>query len=125
IVSGAARGIDEAAMRGALAHKGRVIGVMADSLMRTASSKKYRDAIMRKDMVLISAVHPEAAFNAGNAMARNKYVYALSKAAVIVCSDKGKGGTWAGATEGLQHKWVPIWVKQDEPIPSGNRALLE
>lgn len=124
IISGGARGIDEAAMRGALEHRGTVIGVVADSLLKTASSKKYRDAVMRGDIVLLSTVHPEAGFNAGNAMARNKYVYTLSRAAVIVCSDRDKGGTWAGATEGLRGGWVPVWVRNDEPIPSGNKALL-
>ena len=58
-------------------------------------------------------------------MARNKHVYCLSRAAVVVCSDTGKGGTWAGATEDLKKKWVPVWVKHQADLRSGNRALVE
>src|SRR5690606_25446543 len=123
IVSGGARGIDEAAMRGAIEAKGTVIGVLADSLLRTATSHKYRDAIQRSDIVLLSPFHPEAGFLGANAMARNKYVYCLSRAAVVVCSDTGKGGTWAGATEDLKKQWVPVWVKHQGDARSGNRAL--
>ena len=42
IVSGGARGIDEAAMLASLQADGTVIGVLADSLLRVSSSQKYR-----------------------------------------------------------------------------------
>lgn len=125
IVSGGARGVDEASMRGAIEAGGTVIGVVADSLLKTATSHKYRDAIQRSDIVLLCAFHPESGFSGANAMARNKYVYCLSRAAVVVCSDTGKGGTWAGATEDLKKKWVPVWVKYQADARSGNRALVE
>lgn len=125
IVSGGARGVDEASMRGAIEANGTVIGVVADSLLKTATSHKYRDAIQRSDIVLLSPYHPEAGFSGPNAMSRNKYVYCLSRAAVVVCSDTGKGGTWAGATEDLKKKWVPVWVKHQADPRSGNRALLD
>jgi predicted Rossmann fold nucleotide-binding protein DprA/Smf involved in DNA uptake len=125
IVSGGARGVDEASMRGAIEAQGTVIGVVADSLLKTATSHKYRDAIQRSDIVLLCPYHPESGFSGPNAMSRNKHVYCLSRAAVVVCSDTGKGGTWAGATEDLKKKWVPVWVKHQADARSGNRALLE
>ncbi len=125
IVSGGARGVDEASMRGAIEASGTVIGVVADSLLKTATSHKYRDAIQRSDIVLLCPYHPESGFSGPNAMARNKHVYCLSRAAVVVCSDTGKGGTWAGATEDLKKKWVPVWVKHQPDPRSGNRALIE
>jgi predicted Rossmann fold nucleotide-binding protein DprA/Smf involved in DNA uptake len=93
--------------------------------LKTATSHKYRDAIQRSDIVLLCPYHPESGFSGPNAMARNKHVYCLSRAAVVVCSDTGKGGTWAGATEDLKKKWVPVWVKHQTDPRSGNRALLE
>ncbi|MBK9533574.1 MAG: DNA-processing protein DprA [Flavobacteriales bacterium] len=125
IVSGGARGVDEASMRGAIEASGTVIGVVADSLLKMATSHKYRDAIQRSDIVLLCASHPEVGFSGANAMARNKYVYCLSRAAVVVCSDANKGGTWAGATEDLKKKWVPVWVKHHPDPRSGNRALVD
>lgn len=125
VVSGGARGVDEASMLGALERDGTVIGVLADSLLRTSNSAKYRRALMDRNLVLVSPFNPEAGFDVGNAMARNKYIYALSDAAVIVSATEGKGGTWSGAVEALKHAWVPLWVKPHRDARSGNAVLVE
>lgn len=124
VVSGGARGVDEAAMLGALERDGTVIGVLADSLLRASSSAKYRRALMDRNLVLVSPFNPEAGFDVGNAMGRNKYIYALSDAAVIVSATEGKGGTWTGAVEALKHAWVPLWVKPHPDPRSGNAVLV-
>ncbi len=80
VVSGAARGIDQAAMRGALEAGGKVVGVMADSLERAALHREHRDLISDGKLVLISPYDPLAGFNIGHAMQRNKLIYALSDA---------------------------------------------
>lgn len=123
VVSGGARGVDEAAMQGGLKQEGTVIGVMADSLLSAAMASKWRQGLMNNNLVLVSPFYPEAGFNAGNAMARNKYIYCLSQAAVVVRSDT-KGGTWSGAIENLKKAWVPLWVKRDQDVHSGNQALV-
>lgn len=56
-------------------------------------------------------------------MERNKYIYCLSDAAVVVCSTPEKGGTWAGADKNLKKKWVPLWVKKTSDSYSGNPNL--
>ncbi|WP_285403437.1 DNA-processing protein DprA [Luteibacter sp. ME-Dv--P-043b] len=122
VISGGARGADEAAMLGALASDGMAVGVLADSLLRAATSTKYRKALMRNDLALVSPFNPEAGFNAGNAMARNKYIYCLSSAAIVIAATENKGGTWAGAMEDIGKKWVPLWVRQASV--SGNHALV-
>ncbi len=125
VVSGAARGVDESAMLGALEHEGTAVGVVADSLLRAVTSQKYRKHLLAGDLVLISPFNPEAGFNVGNAMARNKYIYCLSDAAVVVNSTPEKGGTWSGAIEDLKNGWVPLWVKPKDSPTSGNAALVE
>jgi predicted Rossmann fold nucleotide-binding protein DprA/Smf involved in DNA uptake len=124
IVSGGARGVDEAAMLGALEHECTTIGVLADSLLRAATSAKYRRYLMARDLVLVSSFNPEARFEVGNAMARNRYIYCLADAAVVVSSSLGKGGTWAGAIENLDERWVPLWVKASSHPSSGNAELV-
>ena len=123
IVSGGARGVDESAMLGALGAEGTAVGVLADSLLRACSSGKYRRALMESNLVLISPFNPEASFNTGNAMARNKYIYCLADAALAVHSGK-KGGTWSGAQEDLKNGWVPLWVKLTDAPEAGNKALI-
>ncbi|MCC6545660.1 DNA-processing protein DprA [Candidatus Sumerlaeota bacterium] len=114
IVSGGARGVDQAAMGAALQAGGRVIGVLADSLERAALNRENREYLMDGRLRLISPFDPFAGFNVGNAMQRNKYIYALADAALVVKSDFQKGGTWQGAQEQLEkYRFVPVYVGGD------------
>ncbi|WP_201772719.1 DNA-processing protein DprA [Endozoicomonas numazuensis] len=123
IVSGGARGVDETSMLGAVNAEGTSIGVMADSLLKAAMAKKWRSHLASNNLVLISPFYPEAGFNAGNAMARNKYVYCMADGALIVHSGT-KGGTWNGALENLKKDWVPLWVKPTEDRAAGNEDIV-
>ncbi len=124
VVSGGARGVDEASMLGSLEVEGTVIGVLADSLMKACSGVKYRKHLMANNLVLISTFYPEAGFNVGHAMERNKYIYCLSDAALVVHSGT-KGGTWSGAKENLKKQWVPLWVKRTNEKRAGNAAIFD
>ncbi|MCY3671449.1 MAG: DNA-processing protein DprA [Alphaproteobacteria bacterium] len=125
LVSGGARGIDRHAMQGALERDGTALGVLADSLLRSAMAADYRRYILSGDLALVSPFNPEARFHVGNAMARNACIYCLADAAVVVCSETGKGGTWTGAIENLKNGWVSLGVKPDSPPGSGNTELVE
>lgn len=126
LISGAARGVDETAMHGAFEEGGSVVGVMADSLLRSAVSGKYREGIRSGQLVLISPYNPEAGFNVGNAMGRNKYIYALADYAVVVNSDYQEGGTWAGAEEELRRdSGRPVFIRIGPDVPRGNTELLK
>lgn len=123
IVSGGARGVDETAMLGAMKQGGVVIGVMADSLLKAATSSKWRKGLMDDHAVLVSPFYPEAGFSAGNAMARNKYIYCLADSSLVIHSGK-KGGTLNGAEENLKKTWVPLWVKQTIDKDAANADLV-
>jgi predicted Rossmann fold nucleotide-binding protein DprA/Smf involved in DNA uptake len=125
VVSGGARRVDEAAMLGALESQGTAAGVLADSLLRAATSAKYRRGLMGKTLVLISPFSPEAGLDESHAMARNKYIYCLADAAIVVAAGKESGGTWSGAIENLKNGWVPLWIKEHADQDSGNAALIQ
>jgi predicted Rossmann fold nucleotide-binding protein DprA/Smf involved in DNA uptake len=124
VVSGGAKGVDEASMMGSINAGGTTIGVVADGLMQKVLSRKYRDAIMNGNLVLISPYFPEARFNVGNAMGRNKYIYVLAESSIVIHSGL-KGGTWEGAKENLKHNWVPLFVKENNDVEAGNKKLIE
>ncbi|QCI62965.1 DNA-processing protein DprA [Phreatobacter stygius] len=124
LVSGGARGVDQAAMLGALNQGGRAIGVLADSLEKAAMNRENRNRLINGQLVLISPYDPSAGFNVGNAMQRNKYIYALADAALVINSDVNKGGTWAGATEQLDKlRMVPVYVRSAGENSTGIDAL--
>lgn len=121
IASGAAKGVDEAAMLGALQAGGAAIGVVADSLEKMAAKPIWRQALIDGRLLLLSAEAPSARFQVWRAMARNKLIYALADAAVVMSSAKGSGGTWEGAEEQLTKlKCCSIHVVDD---PRGGEGL--
>ncbi|MCK4919885.1 MAG: DNA-protecting protein DprA [Bacteroidales bacterium] len=129
VVSGGAKGVDESAMLGALEADGYCVGFVADSLIKKSTSSIFRKHIINKKLCLVSPYNPEAGFNVGNAMARNKLIYTQSEATIVMKSDT-KGGTWEGAKENIKKQWVPLWVidyqekGNEEIIKMGAKRLL-
>jgi predicted Rossmann fold nucleotide-binding protein DprA/Smf involved in DNA uptake len=124
LVSGGARGIDQAAMRGALAAGGRAAGVLADSLERAVLTREHRNLLLEGQLVLVSPYDPSSGFNVGHAMQRNKLIYGLADAGLVVSSDYEKGGTWAGAVEQLEKlHLVPVYVRSNGETGKGLEAL--
>ena len=126
IISGGARGIDQASMRGALDAGGNTVGVLSDSLERAVLNREHREFILNGQLTLISPYDPLAGFNIGHAMQRNKLIYALSDAALVMNSDFEKGGTWAGAIEQLdKFRLVPVYLRSKGDLGKGLEALRQ
>lgn len=125
VISGAAKGVDSEAMMASVDSGGRSIGVLAEGLARAAVAPRSHDAIVDGRLSLISAYEPEARWFAYTAMERNKLVYGLAEAALVVASSAGEGGTWAGATEALRHGRITVYVKTTGSLAPGNAKLLK
>jgi predicted Rossmann fold nucleotide-binding protein DprA/Smf involved in DNA uptake len=111
-------------MRGALEAGGKVSGVLADSLEKATMNREHRSLLLEGQLVLMSPYDPSAGFNVGNAMQRNKLIYALADTSLVVSSDLNKGGTWAGASEQLDKlKFVPVYVRSTGESSPGLDAL--
>ena len=105
---------------------GNVVGAMADSLARACTAANARDAIREGRLTLISPFDPEAGFHVGNAMSRNKLIYAVADYGVVVSSGFNEGGTWSGAIEQIEKlKLVPVFVRDVAGAPEGNKRLLK
>lgn len=123
VVSGGAQGIDTIAEQEALRNGVPVVAYLADSMMKMLRSSEITRNIQRDRMIMLSVSKPDAGFNVGIAMMRNRYVYAQSNGTVVVRSDLNKGGTWAGANENLRNNWC-VTLCWNHPYP-GNKALIE
>ena len=80
-------------------------------------------AIESKQLLLLSDTNPDVGFTVAKAMNRNKYIYAFSCGAVAVAADLKKGGTWTGAIENINHKWVSLGVWNTN-MYTGNKELI-
>ncbi len=123
VVSGAARGVDEGAMHACVEAGGTALGVVAESLLKLSTRRGFREGILAERLTLISAFDPDAGFHVANAMARNRWIYALADRALVVACSEGRGGTWAGALEALK-RGVPLYAKTGNPERPGNDALV-
>lgn len=123
VVSGGAKGIDTVSGTEALLNGSFAVEYLSDSLMKKLKRSDTVRNIQNGSLLLLSVSKPDAGFNVGFAMMRNRYIYAQSEATVIVRSDLNKGGTWTGATENLKKNWCPtLCWEHDYP---GNKALIE
>lgn len=124
VISGGARGVDLEAMAAGFEAGGKAIGVLPESLARNAVSARYREGLVSGRLALISPYDPDARWFAFTAMERNKVIYALSDAALVVSSAAENGGTWAGAVEALDAARITVYVKAHGKVKEGNRKLL-
>lgn len=104
---------------------GRTVGILADSLEQAIARSDNRQAVIEGVACLCTPYSPAARFTAGNAMGRNKIIYGLSRATVVITSSHGEGGTWSGATEAIRKRYgrVAVWVGSGSG--PGNPALVK
>jgi DNA processing protein len=80
--------------------------------------------LMEGQLALVSPYDPDAGFNVGHAMGRNKQIYALADAALVVNADFNKGGTWSGAVEQLdKFRFGPVFVRATGETTKGLEGL--
>ncbi|HJW89484.1 MAG TPA: DNA-processing protein DprA [Anaerolineales bacterium] len=125
LYSGGAIGVDTISLNAALEARGSAVAVMADNLEKAVHTYRDLPGFSGGDVCLVSPYLPDSGFSVGAAMGRNRLIYALADYAVVVASDAETGGTWAGATEALRHKWVPVFVLDYPEMPAGNHLLLQ
>ena len=125
LVSGGARGVDQLAMDAAFEAGGAVVGILAESLSRKLKRPDVRRAVYEGSTVMCTPYSPDAPFSAGNAMGRNKLIYAQAALTVVIASDDGSGGTWSGATEALKHGYGPVAVWRGDGEGPGNGPLQQ
>lgn len=124
VVSGGAKGTDSVAEAEVLSDGGTAVAFLSDSLLRKLKNAETIRAIQSGRLALLSVVKPDAGFNTGIAMMRNRYIYAQSEGTIVIKADYNKGGTWNGALENLTNCWaIPMcWDHRSYP---GNKALID
>ena len=123
ICSGGAKGTDRTAETAALESGGCCVSFLADSMSKKIAQPEIHYAVTAGKLLLISAVNPDAPFNIGNAMSRNRYIHTLPQCTFVIASAYNKGGTWAGSCENIKKCLSNLYV-WDNPKYAGNSGLI-
>lgn len=114
LVSGNARGADKIAQNACLANGGRVISVVADSLIEHKEEE---------NVLFISEGGFNNSFSSQRALHRNRIIHALVDKTFVAQTDFGKGGTWSGTVSNLKNRWSPVFCFDDNYI--GTKELIQ
>ncbi|MFF5293642.1 DNA-processing protein DprA [Paractinoplanes globisporus] len=125
VVSGYAKGVDTETHLAALNSGGTTVIVLPEGIDGFRIKRDFPRELFRKENVLVvSQFAPRQPWTAGAAMTRNKVIYGLGSALVVIEAGE-RGGTLA-AGEGALSSGRPVLVLDfDGSTPPGNRILLD
>lgn len=104
LVSGNARGADQAAQEACLEAGGKVISVVADTL------KSHK---MRENVLYLSEDGFEQVFSAQRAISRNRCIHCMGQMTFVAQCGYQTGGTWDGTVKNLRFGWSPVYCFAD------------
>ena len=122
LVSGNARGVDDAAQFGVLHEGGDLISVLAEGLGSWKPRKHYRPLITDGNYAAVSEFALGERWMVGRAMKRNGTIIEMSLAMVVVSAGT-KGGTWEAGRECLRRK-KPLLVASGSVATEGGAQLI-
>ncbi|MFF8805015.1 DNA-processing protein DprA [Streptomyces omiyaensis] len=123
VISGYAKGVDTATHLAALRSGGNTVIVLAEGFDHFRVKRNYVDNFDMQRILVVSQFSPSQPWLAHAAMTRNKVIFGLSRALVVVEAGE-RGGTLA-AGEGAIRMGRPVLVLNfGEETPAGNRILL-
>lgn len=112
LCSGDAMGADRTAQEACLSNGGSVLIFPATELV-------YCPA--RENVLYAAEGGFELGFSAQRALGRNRFIHAMGEKTLVAQTGFGKGGTWNGSLDNLQHEYSPLFVFDDGS--EGARAL--
>ena len=104
LVSGNARGADQAAQQGCLDAGGQVIAVIADRLDRITP---------QENVLYISEDGFDLPFTVQRALSRNRLIHCMGLRTFVAQADYHRGGTWDGTNQNLRSHWSPVYCFED------------
>lgn len=112
LCSGDAMGADRTSQEACLRGGGSVLIFPATELVYCP---------IRKNTLYVAEGGFELGFSAQRALGRNRFIHAMGEKTLVAQTSFGKGGTWNGSLDNLQHEYSPLFVFDDGS--EGARAL--
>lgn len=128
IVTGGAKGIDTIALNTCIENSGKAVLFLPENILSKIQEPFIKKNINNNKILAYSHVSPFALKTqnsfAASALERNKYIYAMSTAAIAVKANINQGGTWDGAVNAIKHKWTHVYTWGNKDY-AGNQALIQ
>jgi DNA processing protein len=125
VVSGYAKGVDTETHLAALRGGGKTVIVLAEGFNHFRIKRSFpRELFRRENVLVLSQFAPRQPWTTGGAMTRNRVIYGLSLALVVV--EAGETGGTLAAGVGALSVGRPVFVLDfNGSTPLGNRRLLD
>ena len=104
LCSGDAMGADRTAQEACLQAGGGALVFPATELVY---------CLERRNVLYAAEGGFELGFTAQRALARNRLIHAMGEKTLVAQTGLGKGGTWSGSLDNLQHEYSPLFVFAD------------
>ena len=104
LCSGDAMGADRTAQEACLRGGGSVLIFPATELVYCP---------VRENVLYAAEGGFELGFSAQRALGRNRFIHAMGEKTLVAQTSFGKGGTWNGSLDNLQHEYSPLFVFDD------------
>ena len=104
LCSGDAMGADRTAQEACLRGGGSVLIFPATELVYCP---------VRENVLYAAEGGFELGFSAQRALGRNRFIHAMGEKTLVAQTGFGKGGTWNGSLDNLQHEYSPLFVFDD------------
>ncbi|MFI7547248.1 DNA-processing protein DprA [Actinoplanes sp. NPDC049599] len=125
VVSGYAKGVDTETHLAALNSGGKTVIVLPEGIDGFRIKRDFpRNLFRKEDVLVVSQFAPRQPWTAGAAMTRNKVIYGLGSALVVIEAGE-RGGTLAAGQGALANGRSVLVLDFDGSTPAGNRILLD
>lgn len=104
LISGNARGADATAQNTCLRTGGRVISIVADSLVSHSA---------KPNVLYLSEDGFDEEFSAQRALSRNRCIHTMGSLVLVAQVNLQKGGTWDGTSKNLRFGWNRVFCFDD------------
>lgn len=107
ILTGGELGVSRVAANAALECGGSLIDVVGGGFYEHMQNETIRELMEQKRCLLLSLEHPEAMFTISHAIARNKVIFSLADAAIVINTDNKRGEI--DALQNHYCDWIYAW----------------
>lgn len=127
VVSGYARGSDEAVHTEAMKYEGNTIFMLVEGILSFRKNEDIEHHTDDGNHLYLSRVSPISGWLGSNALLRNEMIIAISKAVILTEASTIRSGTYSTGCRTMKYS-VPLFVLEYQappPSASMNRYLIE